>query len=112
MNQWTQLTLTRRALTKNQPVGVIGYQLGEDCVRILHIATTPDARHTGVGRHMLTAVRDSTPHHLPLVAETDHDALAFYLANGFTAESLGEKYPGVERFYVRSVVKDQPSQSI
>ncbi|MCC2686381.1 MAG: hypothetical protein K0R75_3280, partial [Paenibacillaceae bacterium] len=33
-----------------------------------------------------------------LFAETDRDALRFYQKMGFTAHSLGEKYPGVERF--------------
>lgn len=31
-------------------------------------------------------------------AETDKDAVGFYKKNGFTITSLGEKYPGVERF--------------
>jgi ribosomal protein S18 acetylase RimI-like enzyme len=33
-----------------------------------------------------------------LEAETDSEALAFYRRIGFRVESLGEKYPGVERF--------------
>ncbi len=33
-----------------------------------------------------------------LVAETDRDTLNFYQKNGFVVISLGEKYPGVERF--------------
>lgn len=31
-------------------------------------------------------------------AETDKDAVGFYKKNGFSITSLGEKYPGVERF--------------
>jgi hypothetical protein len=31
-------------------------------------------------------------------AETDREADGFYRACGFTVHSLGEKYPGVERF--------------
>lgn len=38
---------------------------------------------------------------MPIVAETDRSALGFYLALGFGVTSLGEKYPGVERFRVR-----------
>lgn len=89
-----------------QPVGVVGYTVLEATVRILHIATDRAARRTGVGRQLLAALREKTPPQLPLVAETDLDALGFYLANDFIAESLGEKYPGVERFYVRSATKD------
>jgi hypothetical protein len=33
-----------------------------------------------------------------LVAETDIDSVNFYLKTGFSVESLGEKYPGRERF--------------
>lgn len=32
-----------------------------------------------------------------ITAETDHDAIAFYRRYGFEIQSLGEKYPGVER---------------
>lgn len=35
----------------------------------------------------------------PMYAETDHEALRFYEKCGFAVKSLGEKYPGVERFY-------------
>jgi hypothetical protein len=31
-------------------------------------------------------------------AETDEEAADFYRNIGFTVESLGEKYPGIERF--------------
>ncbi len=43
---------------------------------------------------------------LPIVAETDRSALGFYVALGFTMTSLGEKYPGVERFLVRLAASD------
>jgi hypothetical protein len=33
-----------------------------------------------------------------LEAETDSDAVGFYRSCGFTVLSLGEVYPGVERF--------------
>ncbi|MNU09693.1 hypothetical protein D3C72_2564150 [compost metagenome] len=33
-----------------------------------------------------------------ITAETDHEAAGFYRSAGFTVTSLGEKYPGVERF--------------
>jgi hypothetical protein len=38
-------------------------------------------------------------HDIPrLEAETDADAAAFYSKLGFTVTSLGETYPGIERF--------------
>ena len=36
-----------------------------------------------------------------LLAETDRDAVDFYVRCGFSIASLGEKYPGVERFACR-----------
>ena len=33
-----------------------------------------------------------------ITAETDRDAVEFYWSSGFKVTSLGEKYPGVERF--------------
>jgi len=42
------------------------------------------------------AIRRS-PAKLPIVDETDKDAVGFYSANHFVITSLGEKYPGIER---------------
>ena len=33
-----------------------------------------------------------------IIAETDKDAVAFYRKVGFKIQSIGEKYPGTERF--------------
>ncbi|WP_327932040.1 GNAT family N-acetyltransferase [Brevibacillus centrosporus] len=33
-----------------------------------------------------------------IAAETDQEAVGFYRKYGFQIKSLGEKYPGVERF--------------
>ena len=88
------------AVVDDEIVGVIGYAAGDSEVTVLHIATAPHARGAGVGTHLLAAVRRAFPAGVPIVAETDEDALGFYTANDFTATSLGEKYPGVERFRV------------
>lgn len=61
--------------------------------------TAPDRRRTGVGSQHLGALHHGGSR-LPIVAETDSDAAGFYAANHFTITSLGEKYPGVERFRV------------
>jgi hypothetical protein len=59
---------------------------------LLHIATGSSVRRTGVGTQVLEAVMRLRP---AGVAETDWDAVGFYVADGFVATSLGEKYPGV-----------------
>lgn len=91
-----------RAEIAGETVGVVGYTVRDADVVILHIATRSDLRRFGIGRRMLDAVRVAEPGHRRVSAETDSDAVGFYLANGFSAESLGEKYPGVERFHVHT----------
>ena len=57
----------------------------------------PDCRGKGIGKAMVDYVRirysNST-----FVAETDKDSLGFYRKIGFSIQSLGFKYPDVERF--------------
>ena len=69
-------------------------------VTLLHVATAPHARNASVGTQLLGAVRRAVPAGLPIVAKTDQDAVRFYTSNNFAVTSLGEKYPGVERFRV------------
>ncbi|MDN7245337.1 GNAT family N-acetyltransferase [Planococcus shenhongbingii] len=76
-------------------------------IEIKHIAIMPDAREKLIGSSMIQAVFDK---HSPyvMVAETDQDAVGFYRKNGFTIASLGEKYPGIERFWCeRKMVVEQ-----
>ena len=88
------------AVIEHDTVGVIGYTVGDSAVTLLHVATAPHARNAGVGTQLLGAVRRAVPAGLPIVAETDQDAVGFYTSNNFAVTSLGEKYPGVERFRV------------
>jgi GrpB-like predicted nucleotidyltransferase (UPF0157 family)/GNAT superfamily N-acetyltransferase len=88
------------ATLASETVGLAGYRTGGGMVVLLHVATAPHVRRKGVGRRLLAEVRRTAPPELPVVAETDHDAVHFYEAIGFTASSLGEKYAGVERFRV------------
>lgn len=79
-------------------VGCIGLELtfpGYAIIRALAVA--PSARGQGIGSHLLrqSIGAFSLTH---LIAETDRDAVEFYRKSGFTISSLGEKYPGVERF--------------
>lgn len=87
-----------RAEEDGKLIGVIGYRLeasGELVIR--HIAVAPDERDQGYGRAMvLQALAETQPD--TIVAETDEEAVNFYRNIGFTAWSLGETYPGVERF--------------
>jgi GNAT superfamily N-acetyltransferase len=89
------------AVTDSEVVGVAGYVVTDTAITLRHIATAPNVRRSGIGRRLLAAIRQAAPSRLPIEAETDVDAVGFYTANGFTATSLGEKYPGVERFRVR-----------
>lgn len=61
------------------------------------IAVKAAHRRAGVGRRLVQeaiARSDAAVVH----AETDYDAVDFYSRLGFSITSLGEKYPGVERF--------------
>lgn len=86
------------ALEGGLSVGVIGLRPRPDgATEIGHIAVADGHRRRGIGRHMVGEVvrRGSF---VTLVAETDAEAVDFYRHCGFDVTSLGEKYPGVERF--------------
>lgn len=79
-------------------VGCIGIVKGEaNRCEIKHIAVSPVFRGKGIGREMIRYVEE---HHAfsSIYAETDQEAVLFYKNLGFHITSLGEKYPGVERF--------------
>ena len=77
-------------------VGCIGIESRSlnEC-EIKHIAVFSDRRGKGIGSKMIEYVSDKYP---SIFAETDKDAVVFYQKYGFEITSLGEKYPGVERF--------------
>ena len=65
---------------------------------IRHIAVGIDCRSSGIGSRMIGEVIKL--HNIQeIAAETDVDAVDFYRKIGFNIKSLGEKYPGRERFY-------------
>ncbi len=77
-------------------VGCIGIeQISLIACEIKHIAVFANRRGHGIGSKMIHSISDK---YSLISAETDHDAVAFYRNYGFTITSLGEKYPGVERF--------------
>ena len=79
-------------------LGLIGFEArSNDEALIRHIAVDPSGQRRGIGRLMITAAVEELGYKT-LSAETDADAVEFYSSCGFRIESLGEKYPGVERF--------------
>lgn len=67
---------------------------------IRHIAVHRGHRGQGIGRRMILHVCGAYGLHM-ITAETDRGAVEFYRKVGFEAQSLGEKYPGTERFLCR-----------
>jgi len=77
--------------------GLIGLIHGESETELKHIAMRPEYRNMGYGSQLIRTALEVKKNKI-LYAETDHDAVGFYKKNGFKISSLGEKYPGVERF--------------
>ena len=77
-------------------VGCIGIEFSSliEC-EIKHIAVSLVQRGKGIGSKMINYITEQYP---IISAETDNDAVGFYRDFGFDITSLGEKYPGVERF--------------
>lgn len=77
--------------------GIAGLVYGTSMVELKHIAIHPDYRKRGYGRQLISNVVD-TAQIKAIFAETDAQSLAFYEKLGFAITSLGEKFPGTERF--------------
>lgn len=88
-------------------IGCIGIELtAENSCEIKQIAVSPFERGRGIGKRMIDFICEK--HTLSLIsAETDLDAVNFYKKSGFTITSLGEKYPGVERFWCEYLKTEQ-----
>ncbi|MFC4776410.1 GNAT family N-acetyltransferase [Paenibacillus sp. GCM10023252] len=84
--------------SEGEIIGLIGYHVvSEGCIKIDHIAVTPAERNKGYGRGLILELL-ALEQPAVLVAETDEDAVDFYRSSRFTVVSLGETYPGTERF--------------
>ncbi|MEB2299387.1 GNAT family N-acetyltransferase [Lysinibacillus xylanilyticus] len=82
--------------SEGEIVGCIGIeQLSSSKCEIKHIAVLTDQRGKGIGSKMINYIASE---YSSIVAETDYEAVDFYRSYGFFIASLGEKYPGVERF--------------
>jgi ribosomal protein S18 acetylase RimI-like enzyme len=79
-------------------IGCIGIEIdpGGGAV-IRQIAVSEAHRGLGNGRALIAELCDRFAIR-SLTAEMDQDALGFYSSCGFALRSLGEKYPGAERF--------------
>jgi ribosomal protein S18 acetylase RimI-like enzyme len=79
--------------------GLIGIGVDNDNrIEILHIAVDPENRKRSIGKRMIeeiSAIKKCST----LYLETSDNAVDFYRKCGFSAKSLGEKYPGVVRYY-------------
>lgn len=64
------------------------------------IAVKATLRGSGLGRRLLDEISYIGAHQW-VEAETDIDGVEFYRRCGFSITTLGEKYPGVERFRCR-----------
>jgi GNAT superfamily N-acetyltransferase len=93
-------------------VGCIGIEHDTGAAAVIrHIAVTPLHRGRGIGRLMIETVGDQFLLRR-LCAETDADAVAFYRRCGFEVISLGEKYPGTERFRcVKNLLAQPPHRT-
>lgn len=78
-------------------VACIGFEGDGDRIVIRSLSVDAGHRRRGLARNLIVEIAARFPQ-AALVAETDADAVEFYKGCGFTVQSLGEKYPGVERF--------------
>src|SRR5262249_13353127 len=79
-------------------IGCVGIERHTDLLATIHqMAVAADERSRGVGKQLIFAAMESISC-ISFVAETDRHAVGFYERCGFTITSLGEKYPGIERF--------------
>lgn len=90
-------------LEDNVPQAIIGISVRKEAnqeapsATILHIAVDDHLRTRGIGRKLIDEVIEK--HSLASIqAQTDQDSMEFYRTCGFSISSLGELYPGVERF--------------
>ncbi|RTE09758.1 GNAT family N-acetyltransferase [Paenibacillus whitsoniae] len=91
-------------------VGIIGFDLNErQEMTIRHLAVEPESRGVGFGRGLLLEViEEMSPTRIQV--ETDEEAVEFYRSVGFVVRSLGEKYPGVERFLCTYEIEEEEEE--
>jgi ribosomal protein S18 acetylase RimI-like enzyme len=84
-------------MEEQEVIAVIGVENIETSVYIHHLSVHPDYRGLGYGRGVLMELIDyKKPEQL--IANTDEEAVDFYRSVGFSISSLGEIFPGAEKF--------------
>lgn len=82
----------------NEIIAIVGFiARANQTIEIKHIAVQPEERGKGYGRGLILQLLEAKQPAI-IEAETDEDSVDFYRNVGFSITSLGEKYPGVERF--------------
>lgn len=76
-------------------IGVITISVQDDKCVITSLAVDETYQGRGIGKKLINHIKDKYNY---IVAETDDEAITFYRKQGFVIESLGEKYPGVNRY--------------
>ncbi|RAI82906.1 N-acetyltransferase [Macrococcoides goetzii] len=76
-------------------IGVITINVQDDKCVITSLAVDTTYQGRGIGKKLINHIKDKYNY---IVAETDDEAKTFYRKQGFVIESLGEKYPGVNRY--------------
>jgi ribosomal protein S18 acetylase RimI-like enzyme len=90
-----------QGIAPGTPIACIGLERrGRDEAAITSLAVLPDWRRQGFARALTFGACEQLGLRA-VEAETDADAVGFYRSTGFAVESLGERYPGVERFGCR-----------
>ncbi|QGQ95344.1 N-acetyltransferase [Paenibacillus psychroresistens] len=79
-------------------IGIVGFIVHpNNKLELRHIAVKPEERSKGYGRGLILQLLEAKQPAI-IEAETDEDSVDFYRNVGFSVISLGEKFPGVERF--------------
>ena len=84
------------------PIAMIALAVESPHWGVIHqIVVHPEWRGQGLGRALIEGAQAQLGL-ASISAETGRNAVGFYARNGFRVASLGEKYPGVERFFCRN----------
>lgn len=80
---------------ENKLIGVITINVQDNKCEITSLAVDETYQSRGIGTKLVNHIKEN---YYYIIAETDDDALAFYRKQGFVIKSLGEKFPGINRY--------------